>query len=81
MRILLIENDLIIGEFIRIGLNQDGYTVDWLKDSSQAEFSIQTENFDAIILNLKLPEKSGNEILNNIRKKGINTPVILLTET
>ena len=68
MRILLIENDLIIGEFIRIGLTQDGYTVDWLQNGIKAEFSIQTENFDAIILNLKLPEKSGYELLNNIRR-------------
>lgn len=83
MRILLIEDDQLLGDAIVSGLKQHMYSVDWLNDGDSALNALtlpnQTENFDAIILDLGLPKRSGIDILKTIRKKGIQTPVMILT--
>jgi two-component system response regulator QseB len=83
MRILLIEDDQLLGDAIVSGLKQHMYSVDWLNDGDSALSALtlpnQTENFDAIILDLGLPKRSGIDILKTIRKKGIQTPVMILT--
>ncbi len=79
MRILLVEDDELLGEGLKSGLSQQGYTVDWLRDGHVAELALITESFDVVILDLGLPKRSGLEVLKSIRSKGITLPVIVLT--
>lgn len=79
MRLLLVEDDELLGDGIRIGLSQLNYTVDWLKDGQSALVALRTEHFDLIILDLGLPKISGIDILEAIRSQGNTTPVIILT--
>jgi len=79
MRILLVEDDELLGDGIRSGLTQYQYTVDWVKNGLAAWSALQTEHFDLVILDLGLPKLSGEEILKNIRAKNIPVPVIILT--
>jgi two-component system response regulator QseB len=79
MRILLVEDDKLLGDGTRAGLKQYGYTVDWLKDGKAAEIALDAEKFDVIILDLGLPRMSGLELLESIRSKGNTVPVLILT--
>lgn len=79
MRILLVEDDELLGDGLRTGLAQYGHTVDWLKDGASADQALKTENFDVIVLDLGLPRLSGIEVLQNFRGRGQTTPVIILT--
>ncbi len=79
MRILLVEDDQLLGDGIETGLKQEGYAVDWLQDGIQAETALLNESFDAAILDLGLPRKSGIEVLRSIRNQGVKTPVLILT--
>ena len=79
MRILLVEDDELFGDSLRSGLTQLQYTVDWVKNGAAAWSAIQTEYFDLVILDMKLPKLSGDEVLKNMRAKNITTPVIILT--
>ena len=79
MRILLVEDDELLGEGLRSGLINFHYNVDWVKNGMAAWSSLQTEHFDMVILDLGLPRLSGEELLKNMRSKGISTPVIILT--
>ena len=79
MRLLLIEDDELLGDGVKAGLKQHGYTVDWLKDGNAASEAIKLETFDIIILDLALPRKTGLAILQELRKLGKKTPVLILT--
>ncbi|OGT31521.1 MAG: DNA-binding response regulator [Gammaproteobacteria bacterium RIFCSPHIGHO2_12_FULL_35_23] len=79
MRVLLVEDDDLLGDGVTAGLKQYGYTVDWLKDGLSAEQALKTEVFDAIILDIGLPKKTGLELLESIRNQGNVTPVLILT--
>jgi len=81
MRVLLVEDDELLGDGIRTGLRHYGHTVDWVKDGKSAYdvLSAQTESFDIIVLDLGLPKMSGLDVLKNIRNKNITTPVVILT--
>jgi len=79
MRILLVEDDELLGDGIQMGLRQEGHTVDWVKDGVMADSVIHTDTFDVIILDIGLPRKTGLEVLRSARTKGINTPVLILT--
>ncbi len=79
MRILLVEDDELLGDGLRTGLIQQGYTVDWLTDGASADRALQTELFEAVVLDLGLPGLSGIEVLQNCRRRGQTTPVIILT--
>jgi two-component system response regulator QseB len=79
MRILLVEDDELLGDGLCAGLTQAGYTVDWLQDGVSADHALQTENFEIIVLDLGLPKLSGIEVLQNFRSRGHTTPVIILT--
>ena len=81
MRVLLVEDDELLGDGIRTGLRHYGHTVDWVKDGKSAYdvLSAQTENFDIIVLDLGLPKMSGLDVLKNVRNKNIVTPVVILT--
>ena len=79
MRILLVEDDELLGEGTRRGLAQDGYTVDWVKDGALADQALKTEKFDLVVLDLGLPKLSGMVVLQNLRERGDTTPVLILT--
>lgn len=79
MRVLLVEDDELLGDGVRNGLIQYGYTVDWVKDGQSAQQAILTESFDIVVLDIGLPKKSGLEVVKAIRSKNIATPVVLLT--
>lgn len=79
MRILLVEDDELLGDGLRAGLVQYGYTVDWLKDGLTADQALRTENFDVLVLDLGLPKLLGINVLQNLRSRGKTTPVIILT--
>ncbi len=79
MRLLLVEDDPLIGDGVRTGLTQEGYAVDWLKDGRSAEQALQTEDYDLMILDLGLPKMSGLEILERLRAKQNDLPVLVLT--
>lgn len=79
MRLLLVEDDPILGDAIKAGLGQDGYNVDWLKDGTQASQAIVTEQFDLLVLDLNLPGKHGLQVLKELRAKGNLIPVLILT--
>lgn len=79
MRILLVEDDALLGDGLRSGLIQYQYNVDWVKNGMAAWSSLQTEHFDMVILDLGLPRLSGEDLLKNMHGKGIHVPVIILT--
>ena len=79
MRILLVEDDELLGDGLLTGLQQHNYTVDWVKDGMAAEQALAYEDFDVIVLDLGLPKRSGLEVLENLRKQGKELPVLILT--
>src|SRR5689334_20647955 len=79
MRVLLVEDDAMIGESVRKGLRQDGFTVDWVRDGPAAETALATHAYDAILLDLGLPRKSGVDVLKSLRRAGNDLPVLIVT--
>lgn len=81
MRVLLVEDDELLGDGIRTGLKHYGHTVDWVKDGKSANDVLSTnyENFDVIVLDLGLPKLSGLDVLRKLRERNSATPVIILT--
>jgi two-component system response regulator QseB len=79
MRLLLVEDDAMIGEAIREGLRRDGFTVDWVHDGESASQVLRTEAFDLLLLDLGLPRKGGLEVLTAARAHGQEMPVLIIT--
>lgn len=79
MRILLVEDDELLGDGLRTGLIQYGYAVDWLKDGISADQALKTETFDLVVLDLGIPKLSGINVLQNLRGRGTTIPVLILT--
>lgn len=79
MRLLLVEDDQLLGDGICAGLGQDGYTVDWLQDGESADHALQSEHFDIVVLDINLPRLSGIEVLKRLRDRRNAVPVLLLT--
>jgi two-component system response regulator QseB len=79
MRILLVEDDELLGDGLRTGLIQYGYAVDWLKDGTSADQALKTETFDLVVLDLGLPKTNGISVLQQLRARGITIPVLILT--
>jgi two-component system response regulator QseB len=79
MRILLVEDDALLGEGVCTGLSQNHFTVDWVKDGETALQALLSEEFDTVILDLGLPKLSGLEVLKSARDKNIDVPVLILT--
>ncbi len=79
MRILVIEDDALLGDAIQAGLKQSGYAVDWLKDGRSADHALSSEAYAAVVLDWGLPGLSGIEVLHRLRSRKSDTPVILLT--
>ncbi len=79
MRILLVEDDPMIGDAVQAALRQDAYAVDWLKDGRAAETALASERFDLVLLDLGLPGKEGIAVLHGMRQRRDQTPVIVIT--
>ena len=79
MRILLVEDDQLLGDTITQALHAEGYAVDWFSDGNLAEPALEAETFDLVILDRRLPGKSGIDILRSMRTRCMQTPVLLLT--
>jgi DNA-binding response OmpR family regulator len=79
MRLLLVEDDSMIGESVCKGLRQDGFIVDWVQDGRAAELALHGAVHDLVLLDLGLPGKEGIEVLKSMRQKGNRMPVLILT--
>ena len=79
MRLLLVEDDPMIGESVRKGLQQDDFAVDWVQDGRAAELALETVAYDALLLDLGLPRKGGLEVLASLRRRSNSIPVLILT--
>ncbi len=79
MRILLAEDDPLLGDGLRAGLRQLGFQVDWVRDGDAAERELRAQPYEVAVLDLGLPRKDGLDVLAAIRRSGILTPVLVLT--
>ena len=79
MRILLVEDDPMIGESIRDGLRPDGFAVDWLREGNSVAAALRAQEYALLILDLGLPGSSGLEVLRVLRNQGIAIPVMIIT--
>jgi len=79
MRLLLVEDDAMIGESVAKGLRREGFAVDWVKDGIAAERSLEAGDFDLMLLDLGLPRKGGLDVLRTLRARGKPIPVLILT--
>lgn len=79
MRILLVEDDLMIGETVADSLKDEGYAVDWVQDGHSALLALRTTEFSLVILDLGLPGKDGIRVLQDLRAERNLTPVLITT--
>lgn len=79
MRLLLVEDDLSLGSGIQAGLVLSQHTVDWVTDGEAAERALQDRRFDVMVLDLGLPRRHGLDVLKDMRARGDDTPVLVLT--
>ncbi len=79
VRILIIEDEKKVAAFIKRGLEQESYAVDVCEDGVEGQHFAEINEYDAIILDIMLPKKSGLEVLKEIKAAGVKAPVILLT--
>ncbi|MFT7388486.1 MAG: two-component system response regulator QseB [Candidatus Endobugula sp.] len=79
MRILVVEDDKIIGDGLVQGLGLDNYAVDWVEDKESALTALTTTVYELVILDIGLPDGSGLEVLKHLRQKKDDTPVLILT--
>lgn len=79
MRVLLIEDDKLIGDGIKVGLTKMGFSVDWFKEGEQGLTALYAAPYDAVVLDLSLPGMDGLDILRQWRQRGHDEPVLVLT--
>jgi two-component system, OmpR family, response regulator QseB len=79
MRILLVEDDKMIGGAVQTGLKRQGFTVDWVQDGLAARSALKTETFELVLLDLGLPGMDGLQLLKSMRTAGDRVPVLILT--
>jgi len=79
MRILLVEDDLMIGESVLDCLRAEHYAVDWVRDGNAAELALRTDTYDLILLDLGLPKRDGLALLRDLRTRKDRTPVLIAT--
>ncbi len=79
MRLLLAEDDRLLGDGIRAGLGQEGFTVDWVEDGEAALQALKSDHFELVVLDLGLPRLPGLKVLQRMRRQGNDTPVLILT--
>lgn len=79
MRVLLVEDDGLLGEGLRAGLAQAGYAVDWVREGADALQAVETTPYAAVVLDLGLPDLGGLTVLRRLRARGSKVPVLILT--
>jgi len=79
MRILLVEDDPMIGEAVSTALKDAAYAVDWVQDGAVASNTLEMGEHQAVLLDLGLPERNGLEVLRRLRQSGNSLPVIIIT--
>ncbi len=79
MRILLAEDDRLLGAGIRAGLGQVGFVVDWVEDGDSADAALAAHGYDAVVLDLGLPKRDGMAVLRRLRGAANPVPVLILT--
>jgi DNA-binding response OmpR family regulator len=79
VRLLLVEDDPMVGESIRDGLGQEGYTVDWVRDGKGAETALGAEPYAAVLLDLGLPRMDGLDVLRAARARRNDVPILVIT--
>lgn len=79
MRVLVVEDDALLGDALCIGMRQRGFAADWVRDGIAADVALRTERFAALVLDLGLPRLSGLQLLRQRRAAGDATPVLILT--
>ena len=79
MRLLLVEDDTMIGEAVQDLLRAEHYAVDWVRDGEQAETALRTQAYDLVLLDLGLPRRDGLEVLRSLRARKDRTPVLVAT--
>ena len=79
MRILLAEDDTLLGDGLRAGLRQLGFQVDWVRDGLAAERELRAQAYAAAVLDLGLPGMDGMDVLASVRRAGVTLPVLVLT--
>jgi two-component system, OmpR family, response regulator len=79
MRILLVEDDAMIGEAVLDALRAEHYAVDWVRDGAMADTALRTESYDLVLLDLGLPRGDGLDVLRSLRSRGAHVPVLVAT--
>lgn len=79
MRILVVEDDPLLGDALQSGLKQRGFDADWVRDGVAAELALSTESYSAVVLDLGLPRLDGLKVLERQRARGSRVPVLVLT--
>ena len=79
MRVLLAEDDMLLGDGLRAGLRQAGFEVDWVRDGDAAERELRAEPYAAAVVDLGLPRRDGLDVLARVRGAGVRMPVLVLT--
>ena len=79
MRILVAEDDALLGDAIAEHLRHGGHAVDWVRDGAAADAALRDESFKLVVLDLGLPRVSGRDVLSRLRKRGLSTPVLIIT--
>ncbi len=79
MRVLVVEDDPMIGEAVVTGLTADGHAVDWVRDGRSAELSMGTHAYSLVLLDIGLPKRDGIEVLKAMRGRKLDVPVLIIT--
>jgi two-component system OmpR family response regulator len=79
MRVLLVEDDRMIGEAVLDALRAENWAVDWVRDGAMADAALTAETYDAVVLDLGLPRRGGLEVLTGLRSRGQRVPVLVAT--
>lgn len=79
MRLLLVEDDPMIGESVQDGLRGDSYAVDWVRDGHSAALALDALDYDLVLLDLGLPQRQGLDVLRNYRRMGGDAPILIVT--
>src|SRR5436305_1511861 len=86
MRVLLVEDDAMIGESVKVALRQEGFTVDWVRDGDAGLDAASDQHgpradggYDVVLLDLGLPRRPGLDVLKTLRARNVRTPVLILT--
>ena len=79
MKVLVIEDDPTVGQFVKRGLEEHRWSVDLVADGAEGEALARSQPYDIIVLDLRLPGRSGQQVLRNLRARGFEKPVLVLT--